>query len=236
MADHLSGRRHVVVQLNAIQSPGFPGFSHNAARHDMQRVQLDAVDAGLYHAVQRFQAVMLFFSRQADNQMGTDLQPTLACQPGGALIAGKIMTAVDTVQGFIVGGLQSQLQPDLIPLLFVFAEQIQHRLRHAVRPCPDAEPDDIGLAHRLLIHGAQHLHFRPCAGIGLKIGQILICPVNPRCLVGELCRDRLMLLRFVGKRGHITEGTAATPDSAVAVRAAKSPVERQLMDLLPVAA
>ncbi len=51
----------------------------------------------------------------------------------------------------------------------------------------------------------------------------------------ELLCDGFMLLGFVSKRGHVAEGTAATPDGAVAIRAAKAAVQRQLMNLLPVA-
>ena len=32
------------------------------------------------------------------------------------------MPAIDTVQGFVVRGLQAQLQPDLVALLFVLAK------------------------------------------------------------------------------------------------------------------
>jgi hypothetical protein len=44
-----------------------------------------------------------------------------------------------------------------------------------------------------------------------------------------------MLLGFVGKGGHVTERAATTPDGAIAIRAAKTPVQRQLMNLLPIA-
>ena len=42
------------------------------------------------------------------------------------------------------------------------------------------------------------------------------------------------LLRFIGKRGNITECAATTPDGTVTVRAAKTAVQRQLMHLLPI--
>jgi len=105
VTDHLSGCQHILVQLDAVESPGFPGFGHNTARNDMQRVQLDAVNAGLHHLMQGFQCVGLPFTRQTDNQMSTDLKSAFACQLGGALIAGEIMAAVDAMQGFIVRGL-----------------------------------------------------------------------------------------------------------------------------------
>ncbi len=52
--------------------------------------------------------------------------------------------------------------------------------------------------------------------------------------MGELFHDGFMLLGFVSKRRNVTEGAAAAPDSAVAIRAAKATVQRQLMNLLPV--
>ena len=62
------------------------------------------------------------------------------------------MAAIDTMQRFIMRGLQSQLQPDFIALLPIFAEQVQHRIGNAVGAGADAQPNDIRLAHRLLIH------------------------------------------------------------------------------------
>ncbi|MPN22075.1 hypothetical protein SDC9_169458 [bioreactor metagenome] len=53
-------------------------------------------------------------------------------------------------------------------------------------------------------------------------------------LVRELFGDRMMLLRFIRKRGNITESAAAASDGAIAIWAAKSAVERQFMNLLPI--
>lgn len=50
----------------------------------------------------------------------------------------------------------------------------------------------------------------------------------------ELFRDRVMLLSFVSKGRNVTEGAAAAPDGAIAIRAAKPAVQRQLMNLLSV--
>ncbi|EYI87548.1 hypothetical protein SEEH8440_20681 [Salmonella enterica subsp. enterica serovar Heidelberg str. N18440] len=50
----------------------------------------------------------------------------------------------------------------------------------------------------------------------------------------KLLGNRMMLLRLIGKRGDITEGATATPDGTVAVRAAKTAMKRQLMNLLPI--
>jgi Arc/MetJ family transcription regulator len=146
------------------------------------------------------------------------------------------MPTVNAMQGLIMGGLQPQLQPYLIPLLMVFTEQVEDRLRHAVRAGADAEANDIRLADGLTIHRAEHLHFSKGAGIGLEIGQIALCPVNELRLMGELFGDGAMLLRFIGKRGHVTESATAAAQRAVAVRAAKTAVQRQLMDLFAIAA
>ena len=73
----------------------------------MQRVQLDPVHACLNDFFQRLQAMLLPFSRQADNQMRADFQATFAGQAGGALISGKIMAAINTVQGFVMRALQA---------------------------------------------------------------------------------------------------------------------------------
>ena len=51
----------------------------------------------------------------------------------------------------------------------------------------------------------------------------------------ELFRDRFMLLRLVRKGGHVTEGAAAAPERTIAIRAAKTAMQRQLVNLLPVA-
>ena len=145
------------------------------------------------------------------------------------------MAAVNSVQRFIVRGLQPQFQPHFIALIFILAQQIKHRLRHAVRARADAQTDDIGLTHRLLVHRAQHLHFGKGAGIGLEIGQIAFCAVDQICLMRQLVGNRLMLLCFIGKRGDITERAAAAANSAVAVWAAESTMQRQFMDLFAVA-
>ena len=50
----------------------------------------------------------------------------------------------------------------------------------------------------------------------------------------KLLSDRFMLLGFVSKGRNVTEGAAASPDGAIAIRAAKPAVQRQLMNLLPV--
>ncbi len=133
------------------------------------------------------------------------------------------MATVNTVQGFVVRGLQAQLQPDLVALFFVLAEQVQHRVRYAVRARAHAQPNDVSLADGLLIHRAQHLHLRPRAGVGLKIGQILLRAVHLACLMDKLFSDRFMLLGFVSKGRNVTEGAAAAPDGAIAIRAANPP-------------
>src|SRR5690606_10936921 len=87
---------------------------------------------------------------------------------------------------------------------------------------------------RLLIHGAQHLHFRPGTGIRLKIGEITPGAVHQRGLISELLRDGVVLLRFISKGGYVTESAAAPSDSAIAIRATETAMQRQFMDLLPV--
>jgi hypothetical protein len=44
--------------------------------------------------------------------------------------------------------------------------------------------------------------------------------------MGQLFGNRVMLLRLIRERGHIAEGTAATPNSAIAVWAAKTTMQR----------
>ena len=54
--------------------------------------------------------------------------------------------------------------------------------------------------------------------------------------MGQLFRNRAVLLLFIGKRGHITERTAAATNSAIAIWAAKSTMQRQFMNLFTIAA
>ncbi|MNH46850.1 hypothetical protein D3C79_1098170 [compost metagenome] len=68
----------------------------------MQRVQLDAVHPAVHHLLQGRQMVGGRFPRQPDNQVAAHLQPAFTCQPGGVLITGEIMAAIDTFQSFIV--------------------------------------------------------------------------------------------------------------------------------------
>ncbi len=146
------------------------------------------------------------------------------------------MPAINPVQRFIVRGLQPQFEPHLVARLVIFTQQIQHCIRHAVRACADAQPNDAGLADRLLIHRTQHLHFRPGAGIRLKISEVAFCAVNQLRLIRQLFCDGVILLGFVGKRGHITKSAATPPDGAIPVRTAKPAVQRQFMDFLPITA
>ncbi len=236
MADHLPGGHGIRLQLNAIETPGLPRFGHNTAFDNVQRVQLDAVHAGRHHPLQRLQAMALGLSGQADDQMCADLQPSRSRQTRSTLVASEIMPTVNPMQGFIVRGLQSQLQPYLISLLMIFTQQIEDCLRHAVRAGADAEADNIRGADGLTIHRAEHLHFSEGAGIGLEIGQIALCPVDELRLMSELFGDGAMLLRLIGKGRHITESATAAAQRAVAVRAAKTAVQRQLMDLFAIAA
>ncbi len=224
------------IQRDTGQSPGLPGLCHRTAGNNMQRMQLDTINAGLYHPLQGCKALPFPLSRQANNQVAAYLQPALASQPGGTLVAGEVVAAVNAVQGFIVGRLQTQLQPDLIPLLPVLTEQIQHRLRDAVRARPDAQPNNISLAHRLLVHRPQHLNLGPGTGIGLEIGQIAPGAVNPRRLVSQLLGDRVGLLGLIGKGGNVAEGAAPASNGAIAIRAAKAAVQGQLMHFFTVAA
>ncbi len=226
MADHLPGGDGIRLQFDAIETTGLPCFCHNAAFHNMQRMQLYAIHAGGHDPLHRLEAVLLALPGQADDQMRAYLQSALTRQTRGALVTGEIMPAVNAMQGLIMGGLQPQLQPNLIPLLVVFTEQVENRLRHAVRAGANAEANDIRLADGLTIHRAEHLHFSKGAGIGLKVGQITLCPVNKLRLMGELFGDGSMLLRFIRKRGHVTECATATAQRAVAVRAAKTAVQR----------
>jgi hypothetical protein len=71
----------------------------------MKWMQLNAVYAGLYHLLQRLQALALRLARQPDDKVATHLQPALARQTGRTLIAGKIVPAINPVQRFIVRGL-----------------------------------------------------------------------------------------------------------------------------------
>jgi hypothetical protein len=52
----------------------------------------------------------------------------------------------------------------------------------------------------------------------------------------KLLGNGMMLLSFIGKRGDITERTAAASDGAIAIWAAKAAVQRQFMNLLPITA
>ncbi|MOA62006.1 hypothetical protein D3C78_1872930 [compost metagenome] len=71
----------------------------------MQRVQLDAVHPAVHHLLQGRQMVGGRFPWQPNNQMAADLQPAFTRQPGGVLITGEIMAAIDAFQCFIVRGL-----------------------------------------------------------------------------------------------------------------------------------
>ena len=138
MADHLPGGNRIIVQFNSVQPPGFPGFRHRTAFHNMQRMQLNTVNTRLHHTFHGLQAFCLPFSRQTDNQVRTDFQPAFTRQSRGVLVAGKIMTAVNTVQGFVMCGLQTKFQPYLITQVFILAKQIEYRIRHAVGARPNA--------------------------------------------------------------------------------------------------
>ena len=138
MTDHLPGGNRIVVQFNSVQPPGFPGFRHRTAFHNMQRVQLNTVNTRLHYTFHGLQAFCLPFSRQTDNQVRAHFQPTLACQSRSALVAGKIMAAVNTMQGFVMRGLQTEFQPYLIAEVFILAKQIEYRIRHAVGARPNA--------------------------------------------------------------------------------------------------
>ncbi len=132
MADHLPGGNRIVVQFNAAQPPRFPGFRHRTAFHDMQRMQLNTVDSRLHHTLHGLQTFCQPFSRQTHNQVRAHLQSALTCQPRGVLVAGKIMAAVNTVQSFIMRGLQTELQPYLIAQVFILTKQIEYRIRYTV--------------------------------------------------------------------------------------------------------
>ncbi|KXA04273.1 hypothetical protein HMPREF0208_00933 [Citrobacter koseri] len=166
--------------------------------------------------------------------MRAHFQPALARQLGGSLITGKIMAAINTAQRFVMRGLQSQFQPHFIALVFIFAEQIEHRIRYTVGARTDAQPDNAGLAYRLLIHRTQHLHFGKGTGVRLEIGQIAFGAIDQMRLMRQLFGNRAILLRLIGERGDITESTPATSDGAIAVWTAKSAVQRQFMNFLPI--
>ena len=70
------------------------------------------------------------------------------------------------------------------------------------------------------------MYFSEGAGVGLKIGQIALRPVDELRLMSELFGDRAMLLRLIGKRCHVTESATAAAQRAVAVWAAKTAVQR----------
>ncbi|EFE05715.1 hypothetical protein CIT292_10688 [Citrobacter youngae ATCC 29220] len=146
------------------------------------------------------------------------------------------MTTVNTMQGFVMRGLQTQLQPNFITQIFILAQQVKHRIRHAVGARPNAQPDDTGLTDRLLIHRTQHLHFGEGAGIGLEIGQIAFRAIDQMRLMRKLLGNRMVLLRFIGKRSDVTESTSATSDGAIAIWTAKPAVQREFMNFLPITA
>ena len=133
MTDHLAGDGGVILKGDSIKSSCGPGFRHNTAGDDMQRVKLDTVRTGFHHFLQRVQRVLLPFPGQTDNQVRADFQTTLAGEAGRLLITGEIVATVNTVQRFIIRRLQTELQPDFITLLPITAQQVQHAFRYAVR-------------------------------------------------------------------------------------------------------
>jgi len=150
------------------------------------------------------------------------------------LVTGEIVAAINALQRFIVCRLQAQLEPNLITLFKVARQQIKRGGRHAVRPRANADPDHIGLLQRLPIHVRQQAHFCISTGIGLKVGQVAFCAVDPAGLHPQLFGNALALHLFVGKRGYVAEGTTAAAQGTVTIWAAKTAVQREFMDLFAV--
>lgn len=79
---HFSGSERVILQFNTVQTPRFPGFRHNAAFHNMQRMQLYAVHAGFNHSLQRFANIQPAL-RQAGRQLSGNTPSARADVPAG---------------------------------------------------------------------------------------------------------------------------------------------------------
>ena len=141
--NHGSGRLHVLIEARYTQASSLPGFPQGTALHHMQRMQLDAIGSGAHHLLQRSQTIHGHLPRQADNQMRTNLEASGMGADHCILIGPVAMAAIDALQGFLVGALQSKLQPDLESLLPVTGQQIKHSIRNTVRTGPHTQAHDI---------------------------------------------------------------------------------------------
>ena len=151
MPDEVCGNVYVFVQQQRLIFPATPFVGQLCTFYDMQRVEFQSIHAKLQHALQGNLAMFLRFTRQADDEMSADLQAPLAGSQQCRLVLGKAMPAVDAPERLIEGGLQSQFQPDLVALLLVGRQQLQHRFGCAIRARPDGETNYVRFRQRLVI-------------------------------------------------------------------------------------
>ncbi len=138
MLDHGDRRLHILLQSQHLQPACLPRLAKDTALHHVERMQLDPLHPRLHDAMQGIQTVHRHLAGQADDKVGTHLDPPLMGPCNRIDIGSIAVPPIDALQGLVVGALQSQLQPDFVTAGLIACQQIQHCIRHAVGPGTDA--------------------------------------------------------------------------------------------------
>src|SRR5262249_40789646 len=110
--------------------------------HYMQVMQLNGVQAQCCEVARCCQDICCALSREAENDVGAEPQVALLCTVYGVLKGRHGMAAVEEHQGLVMPRLQAQFEPE-IGACGVVRQEVQHRLRYAVRTCPNGQAYNI---------------------------------------------------------------------------------------------
>ena len=151
----------------------------------------------------------------------------------GTTATGKIMSAVDAFQGFIIGTLNAifhQYEGAVVQ----FFQIIEQFIAHTIRTGSDNDSHHIFHLKSLFIHLPQLLHPGVCIGISLEISQIFhirILPAEESLSLLQLFSNRLFPVAIAGIEGAVVAiRTSATRNPPISVRTGESRVYRNLLN------
>lgn len=231
-----------------VEGQGAEGFrfihaSEFGAAEDMEELELDAVERGLECAqvADGREHVVFRFPWEAEDDVHDDGEAGGLQAVVGVVKDGEWIAAVDAFRRRFMDGLESELDPDVLPGFFTEpAKHREHLVRETIGTGTEGEGDDFRLCERLPIEGFEALDRAVGVRIGLEVRDVLL--FLRRAVLRELRLDtrlrepKLLLQRKQG-RCEITgstlraEDTAAIGEGAVPVRAGAARLQRELVDL-----
>ncbi len=101
---------------------------------NVEMVEFDRVEAQIDDVTDRGAHIVRRFAREAEDEMGTEVEVAQAGSADGIVKGGNAMAAIDEGKGLIVTGFEAEFKPN-IGARGVVGEEVEHRVGDAVGAC-----------------------------------------------------------------------------------------------------